>query len=299
MGQQRGFRVGVMFAREQPPEELVPFARDIEQWGADDLWLVEDLGWAGSIASAATVLAATERLRVGIGLAPAPLRNPALLAMELATLARLYPGRLAAGVGHGVQPWMKQAGAAVTSPMALLEESVIALKTMLSGSRATVLGREVTLKGVGLVHPPAVVPPVLIGGMGPRTLRLAGRIADGSILVEGLNADAIASGRALVEEGRLEGVEGAPHEVVALVYAFVSEDEQEVERVSAPKAESMSGFLGKPPEEVFFATGSSKQVAAGLEVIHRAGADTLAINLVGEDQRAQARAVLAALKGNG
>src|SRR4051812_7935933 len=105
-------RLGVMFDRDHRPEALRDFARAAEETGVDDLWLVEDLGWAGSVSSAAVALAATERLRVGIGILPAPLRNPALLAMELGSLARLFPGRLVAGIGHGVPEWMAQVGAA-------------------------------------------------------------------------------------------------------------------------------------------------------------------------------------------
>ena len=47
---------------------------------------------------------------VGIGLLPVPLRNVALTAMEIATLDRLFPGRLVPGVGHGVLDWMGQVG---------------------------------------------------------------------------------------------------------------------------------------------------------------------------------------------
>ena len=103
-------RVGVMFDRDRPPEDLAGFAAALEESGADDLWVVEDLGWAGSISAAALALSATRRLRVGIGIAPVVLRNPALLAMELATLARVHPGRLVAGVGHGVPEWMRKDG---------------------------------------------------------------------------------------------------------------------------------------------------------------------------------------------
>src|SRR3954471_11794595 len=71
----RYMRLGVMFDRDLPPESLIPFCRHLDAAEVDDVWVVEDLGWTGSISSAATALAATERLRVGIGIAPAPLRN--------------------------------------------------------------------------------------------------------------------------------------------------------------------------------------------------------------------------------
>ncbi len=72
---------------------------------------------------------------------PAPLRNVALTAMEVATLARIFPGRVIAGVGHGVQEWMAQVGGRVASPLTLLEEYAVALRRLLHGERVTVTGR--------------------------------------------------------------------------------------------------------------------------------------------------------------
>ncbi|MBR7839771.1 LLM class flavin-dependent oxidoreductase [Actinospica durhamensis] len=290
----RDFRVGIMFDREQPPEQLTAFARLVEDGGADDLWLVEDLSWGGSIAAAATVLANTQRLRVGIGLCPAPLRNPALLAMELATLARLHPGRLAAGIGHGVPQWMRQVGAWPKSPLALLEETAHALQTLLRGQELTAHGKHVTIDGLRLVHPPEQVPPVLIGAMGPRTLRLAGRVGEGSILVEGLDPKHLAATRAVVEEGRAERTEPGPHETVALVYVHVSDD-PDLSHVTGPVAAELSAVLDVPVEEIFFAAGPPAKVAEDLQSLHEAGVDTFALHLVGEDQFEQARRVLDAL----
>ena len=84
--------------------------------GLAQLWVWEDCFKESGIATATAILATTSRLTVGIGLLPVPLRNVALTAMEIATLARLFPGRLTAGVGHGVLDWMGQVGARVESP---------------------------------------------------------------------------------------------------------------------------------------------------------------------------------------
>ena len=54
------------------------------------MWLWEDCFAESGIATAAAALAWTERLTVGIGLLPVPLRNVALSAMENATLERLF-----------------------------------------------------------------------------------------------------------------------------------------------------------------------------------------------------------------
>ncbi len=121
-----------------------------------------------SIASA--LLAWTDRLPVGIGVLPVPLRNVALTAMETAALHRLFPGRVTVGVGHGVQGWMGQVGARVESPLTLLGEYLQALRGLLRGERLTVDGRYVKLDDVALDWPPLTPPPVLAAAAGPRTL---------------------------------------------------------------------------------------------------------------------------------
>ncbi len=92
-----GPALGVLLPRDLPAAEVLGYARRAEAAGAASLWVVEDLGFRGGVAQAAAVLAATTTLRVGIGILPAAVRNHAFLAMELATLEQLFPGRLDAG----------------------------------------------------------------------------------------------------------------------------------------------------------------------------------------------------------
>src|SRR5262245_16875271 len=120
-------------------------ARAADEAGLEELWLVEDCFLESGVATAAAVLAWTERLRVGVGLLPVPLRNVALTAMEVSTLERLFPGRLRLGIGHGVQSWMDQVGAKVESPMTLLREYLETLRALLRGERVTTKGRYVRL----------------------------------------------------------------------------------------------------------------------------------------------------------
>src|SRR3954468_9249148 len=162
--------LGAVCLPQLPPERLRDVARAADSAGLEELWLWEDCFWGGGIATAAAVLAWTERLRVGIGLLPVPLRNVALTAMELATLARLFPGRLVPGVGHGVLDWMGQVGARAQSPMTLLGEYTTALRDLLAGNTVSTSGRYVSLDAVTLTWPPDPVPPVLVGAVGPRTL---------------------------------------------------------------------------------------------------------------------------------
>ncbi|MEU4403479.1 LLM class flavin-dependent oxidoreductase [Streptosporangium sp. NPDC023963] len=277
-------RLGVMFDRDLPPESLIPFCRHLDAAEVDDVWVVEDLGWTGAVSSAATALAVTERLRVGIGITPAPLRNPALLAMELGNLARLHPGRLAAGIGHGVQDWMRQVGVLAPSPLALLEETITAVRGLLRGETVTLQGRAVRLDGVSLVHPPAVVPPVLAGVVRPRSLELSGRVAQGTILPEGVGPRQIEAALKLTGED--------DHEMVVFVNLYVGDDRA----VVAGLAEGSAGFLKVAPEEVVMAAGSPEEAADQVRSLWEAGARTVVVRPYGPDPLPQVDLLLAELR---
>jgi alkanesulfonate monooxygenase SsuD/methylene tetrahydromethanopterin reductase-like flavin-dependent oxidoreductase (luciferase family) len=195
-------RVGVTFRPQSPPEELREAARAAEAAGIAQLWLWEDCFFEGGLSTATAALAWTERLQVGVGLLPVPLRNPALAAMEIATVARIFPGRFRPGLGHGVLEWMEQVGARVPSPMTLLREYTTAVRDLLHGRTVDVEGRYVRLREVTLDWPPASPPPLLVGGRGPKTVGLAGEVADGVILDSVLSLDQVRAGVANAAAGR-------------------------------------------------------------------------------------------------
>ena len=184
-------RIGVRFEPDWPPEELPEFAAWAEQAGYDELWFSEDLPWAGGVAMAATALAATTRLHVGLGLLPAVTRNVVTTAMEVAALCRIAPGRLTLGLGHGIPAWMDQIGAGVPRRFAALEETTKALTTLLAGEELTMSGQHVRVQGVRLGFPPKQAPPILLGTTGPTGMALTGRVADGVVLPEITSPEAV------------------------------------------------------------------------------------------------------------
>lgn len=204
-------RVGTVFLPTWAPELLQPVAIAAEQSGLDELWLWEDCFKESGPASAAAALAWTQRISVGIGLMPAPLRNVATAAMEIATLERLFPGRFIPVIGHGVQDWMGQISARADSPLTLLREYATALRRLLDGETVTVSGRYVTLDAVDLAWPSDTPSRLLLGGEGPKTLALASELGDGTMFTSALAEQAIADSAALVTAATA----GRPHEIVA------------------------------------------------------------------------------------
>ena len=195
-------RLGINFVPTMPPSRLRPLARAADTAGLDELWVWEDCFKESAVASAAAALASTERITVVISLMPVPLRNPALCAMELATLSGMFPGRLIAGLGHGVQEWMGQVGARVESPLTLLEEYATVVRRLLAGERVSTDGRYVRLQDVALDWPPVPPPPLMLGGSGPKSVAQAARLGDGNLLAAGLTDVQIAGICALIAAHR-------------------------------------------------------------------------------------------------
>lgn len=191
-----GRTIGVLVPPTIPPAGLTAYAQRAEDAGFDTLWVVEDCFLGGGIAQTMAVLAATRRITVGVGILPAAARNPAFAAMELATVAGLHPGRVIVGIGHGMPGWLRQAGCWPDSPLTMLAETLTAVGSLLRGDSVTVRGRYVSLTDVQLAHPPAVVPPIVVGVRGPRSLRLAAELGDGVVLAEPVTPEYLAFVRA-------------------------------------------------------------------------------------------------------
>jgi probable F420-dependent oxidoreductase len=156
----------------------------------------ESIGYAGLVFSdhlldqlapipaMATVAAATERLRVGTFVLNNDLRQPAVLAQDLATLDVLSGGRLDIGIGAG---WNEPEYRAIGLPfdpvgmrVERLSEAVAVLKGAFAGDPFTFRGDHYAVEDLeGRPRPiQRPHPPFLIGGGGRRILALAGREAE-------------------------------------------------------------------------------------------------------------------------
>jgi 5,10-methylenetetrahydromethanopterin reductase len=238
-------RLGVVFLPALPPERLRSVALAADAAGLDEFWLWEDCFKESGIAAATAALAWTERVRVGIGLMPAPLRNVALLAMEIATVERLFPGRFIAGVGHGVQDWMGQVGGRVESPMTLLSEYVDALQRLLAGERVTTDGRYVRLDDVKLDWPPDAAPALMLGGEGPKTLAFAGRVGEGTLLTGALTDEQVERACGLLgaaNERAGASTDRLAHEVFTLQIATTGPDAQQRLEDELPRWDKKGGL---------------------------------------------------------
>ena len=278
-----GVSIGAMFRRDRPPDELIPFARFCEAVGLDEMWVVEDCFWSGGLTAASAALAVTATIRVGMGIVPAVARNAAIVAMEMAGVSRMFPGRFVAGFGHGVAEWMDQIGALPPSQLAALTETLGAVSRLLRGERITTVGRHVCLHDVALVFPPAVCPAVLAGVTGPRSIGAIAGVADGLLLPEGSSAAYVRAARALLPPGS----------ACAVYVLFAVDDDPDVARAAVHGAvtqfapggvDRRLGLLGGSGDEHgadrisrYAVAGSPAQCIASIGELVEAGATSVVL----------------------
>ncbi|MCW2521668.1 MAG: oxidoreductase [Frankiales bacterium] len=262
--------LGVIFRPELPPERLRDIAQLAESVGLAELWLWEDCFYAGGLTAAATALAATQRLRVGLGVMPVPLRNVATTAMEIAGLSRLHPGRFRPGLGHGVLDWMGQIGARAASPMTLLSEYLTALRALLDGERVSTSGRYVQLEDVALTWPPLERVELFTAAVGPKTLAVSGAIADGTVLTGETTPDQLRQARAIVDQARTQAGRGGRHQLTVYVMAATGPDAHR-------RLDEERRRWSVDPGAQLGVAGDADAVAAGLQAWVEAGADTIVL----------------------
>lgn len=228
--------VGVMLPREVPPADVTRVARAAEDAGFDELWVVEDCFFTGGLTTATLALAATDRISVGLGILPALARNAAFTAMELATLAGAFPGRLHAGIGHGVTSWMDQVGARPASWLTSLRETTDAVRELLHGREVTTSGSYVSLDGVALEFPPVDPPLVSLGVRGPRSVEVAGAHADGLVLSEPCAPAYAASARTRLLEAAASSARPGGRRVSAYTWALTGDHVSDADRDAVLRA---------------------------------------------------------------
>jgi alkanesulfonate monooxygenase SsuD/methylene tetrahydromethanopterin reductase-like flavin-dependent oxidoreductase (luciferase family) len=260
--------LGVVFRPQLPPERLPGVVRAAEESGLEELWLWEDCFFEGGVASMAAALGWTSRLRVGIGILPLPLRNVALTAMEVATLDRLFPGRTVFGFGHGAQEWMAQVGARPASPLTAMREHLVALNALLRGERVRTSGDYVRLDDVALDWPPPAPPRLYFGATRPRSLRLSGELAGGTIIDAAHNADAVRRARALIDEGRAAAGRTDPHPLVVYLQATTGPS-------AAARLRKELEIWGNEAVPDLGAAGDAESVAQAVHKLAGAGADSV------------------------
>lgn len=193
----RRFRFGAVVRQAESAKAWAEQARRLEGAGFDVLLVPDHLVGArfAPIAALTAAACATSALRLGTLVFANDFRHPAVLAKEAATLDLLSDGRLEVGLGTG---WLAGdyagAGLGFDPPgvrVDRLAEALAVLKGLWSEGPFTHEGPHYRIGGLDQRPKPVQRPhpPILLGGGGPRMLRLAAREADVVNLAMRVRAD--------------------------------------------------------------------------------------------------------------
>jgi probable F420-dependent oxidoreductase len=207
----------------------VPLA-DHRRWFADvvaagytDAWSAEVDGDDG-FTPLALAAAWEPDLHLGIAIAPAFTRGPALLAQSVAAMAEAAPGRFAFGLGTSsdviVEQWN---GIPFERPYERVRDTLAFLRLALSGEKVTTDFETFSVHGFRLSRPVAAPPPLYLAALRPGMLRLAGKAADGVIL-NWLSADDVATSLGEVGAGTRAAQTDPAFQVVARIFVVLEAD---------------------------------------------------------------------------
>jgi probable F420-dependent oxidoreductase len=190
MGVTYGLAVENFTSADKRPDmaELIAYAQRGEQLGFRSLWAWDHL-FLGSkqpfpcfeaLTTLTTLAAHTREMTLGTGVLVLPIRDPALLAKQAATLNELSGGRLALGVAAG---WYEREFAATGTPYAgrgkRFERNLEICYRLWGDEEVTGEWDDLRFRRVRMLPKPTPRPRVLIGGYVDRVLRRVATRSDG------------------------------------------------------------------------------------------------------------------------
>ena len=179
----RPFRFGIQLSTPLPGLSWAETARKVEAAGYSSLQIPDHFGeqWGPIVAMTAAAMATTE-LTVGCLVFDNDYRHPVTLAKEMATLACLAPGRVELGLGAGWMKWdYERAGMPYDPPKERVdrfEEGLAIIAALTRGETVSHRGTHYTIDEYPGQPVPEHPPALMVGGGGPRMLRIAAQHAD-------------------------------------------------------------------------------------------------------------------------
>lgn len=175
-------RIGIhSFSRGPSFGEQIEFARDAERFGLDSCWYGQIFGH-DALTLAALAGRETHRIEVGTSVAQTHSRHPFHMAIQALTVQAATGGRFTLGIGPSHRVLVESMwGLPYDQVAAHVREYLSVLLPLLNGGQVSFAGEKFRTTGA-LQIPDAKPCSVLISGLAPIMLRLAGEKADGTML---------------------------------------------------------------------------------------------------------------------
>lgn len=175
-------RFSLRFNNDLAFTDYFELAQAAEHAGFDQFWVSNDLFLKSSPVLLAGVASATKRIGLGTCILNPYTIHPSEIAMMAATLDELSGRRFHLGIAAGAREFLNWVGIEQRQPLAAVRESVAVIRKLTSNVRAPFDGELLKWTGESYLRFRASrTPPIYIGALGPKMLRLAGEIGDGAL----------------------------------------------------------------------------------------------------------------------
>jgi len=182
-----GFGIGAWPFTEHSNQAFYNFVDNCEYWGVDSLWFSDRVIGKGSTLDPIVAISALSgrkgMMKFGTNALIMPLRNPVIMAKEIATLDFLSNGRLllVAGLGGEDPREYEACGVSKAERAPRTDEALQAMNVLWTQDEATFHGKYYNFENVSLEPKPVQKPgpPVWIGGRSTAAMRRTGRLGEG------------------------------------------------------------------------------------------------------------------------
>jgi len=171
-----------MVAPERPSREVLKQIQLAEKSNMEYAWIMDEDFMREAYTTLSLVASNTKKIKIGPGVTNPHTRHPGITALSIATLDEISNGRAILGMGFG--------GALLTIPFDIpvkrvsqtVESYLKIVIRLLNGEEVTYKSEKFNLSNAKLSFEPSHNIPIYIGTRGKYMMRLAGRLANGTLL---------------------------------------------------------------------------------------------------------------------
>src|ERR1700722_15734555 len=180
--QDDAMRIGLGLEVNGTIDEVVERAKTLAATGVSSLWVSQIFGW-DSLTALAVVGREVPDVTLGTAVIPIHPRHPMMLAAQALTVQSATGDRLVLGVGLSHQMVVEGVwGESFDHPARYMREYLSVLVPLLEGEQVAFQGEVIRTNAFApLETPGAGAPPVVVAALGTVMLKIAGRMAAGTI----------------------------------------------------------------------------------------------------------------------
>ncbi len=212
-----------------PVPQVAKFARLCEMAGFDGVGILDSQMLERDVfVSMAAVAQATSSIRISSAVLNPVTRHLSVIASAMKTVSELAPGRAEFWIGRGFSS--VQTVGIPPATVSQMRQCVLTVKSLLSGQNVEFGGATSRMR-----HGDAQIPRIIIAAHGPRTIEVAGEVADGVLLQVGLHPGSVEVARQHLEAGAKRASRDLDElEMILCATTIIIDDQQEAREVARP-----------------------------------------------------------------